>query len=124
MRGFGPDQAGETVYLRGKLLGRDHRGRPQYAPDTPINHCVVAPAGDQVVKGDGFVHGDITVLQIIAPAGTTVSDGDVFVVRGEEYVVQPRRSFDYSRGRRPAVRHHTPKVLFIVERGEVSGNVS
>lgn len=119
-----PDQAGETIYLRGGLVGRDHRGRPQYAEDTPIEHCVVSPAGDQVVKGDGFAHGDITSLQVLAPPGTTVHDGDVVTIRGEDFTVQPRQSFDYSVGRRPAVRHHRPKVIFIVSRGEVSDHVT
>lgn len=122
--GWRPDQNGETIYLKGEIIGRDHRGRPQYGPDTPIEHCVVSPAGDQVIRGDDFVHGDITRLQILAPPGTAVTDGDVVVVRGEDYTVQQRKSFDYAVGRRPVVAHHTPKVLFIVERGEVSGDVA
>lgn len=115
-----PDQAGETVLIRGVVTGRDPRGRPIHGPETAIEHCVVSPAGDQVVKGDGFAHGDITRLQVLAPPGTVVADGDVVVIRGEDYVVQQRRSFDYSVGRRPVLRRHQPKVLFIVERGEVS----
>lgn len=119
-----PDQAGETIHVKGGIIGRDYRGRPQYGPDTPIEHCVVSPAGDTVIKGDGFVHGDITKLQVLAPPGTAVKDGDVVVIRGQEYLVQARESFDYSHGRRPAVRHHSPKVIFIAERGEVSGVVA
>lgn len=119
-----PDQAGEVVKVRGKEMGRDHRGRPSYAADKVIAHCVVSPAGDQVVKGDDFVHGDISRLQVLAPPGTTVADGDVVLIRGEAFTVQQRKSFDYSVGRRPAVAHHQPKVIFIVERGEVSDNVA
>lgn len=119
-----PDQAGETIHIKGGLIGRDYRGRAQYGPDTAIEHCIISPAGDEVVKGDGFVHGDITKLQVLAPPGTEVKDGDTVVIRGEDYRVQARKSFDYSPGRRPAVRHHTPKVIFIVERGEVSTDVA
>lgn len=84
----------------------------------------MSPAGDQVIKGNDFVHGDMERLQIIAPAGTRVTDGDVVEVRGEDFTVQQRMSFDYSVGRRPAVSWHQPKVVFIVERGEVSGDVA
>lgn len=119
-----PDQYGEPISIRGGVTGRDHRGRPIYGADTVVEHCIVSPAGDAVVKGDGFAHGDITKLQVLAPPGTKVGDGDVVVIRGEDYTVQQRVSWDYSPGRRPAVRHHTPKVLFIVERGEVSDGVA
>lgn len=119
-----PDQYGEPISIRGGVTGRDHRGRPIYGADTVVEHCIVSPAGDAVVKGDGFAHGDITKLQVLASPGTQVTDGDVVVIRGEDYTVQQRVSWDYSPGRRPAVRHHTPKVLFIVERGEVSDGVS
>ena len=119
-----PDQAGETITIRGGLVGRDHRGRPQYAPDRVVEHCVVSPAGDQAVRGDGFVHGDISRLQVLAPAGTRVQDGDTVVIRGVEYRVDQLQSFDYSVGRRPVVSWHQPKVVFIVERGEVSDGVS
>lgn len=117
-------QSGESIFVKGELIGRDPRERPVYGPDREIPGCVVSPAGDQVIKGDDFVHGDISKLQILAPPGTAVSDGDVIVVRGEDYVVQPRKSFDYSVGRRPVLRSHRPKVIFIVERGEVSDNVA
>ena len=119
-----PDQAGETIHVRGGITGRDHRGRPVYGADRAIDHCVVSPAGDQVIKGNDFVHGDMTRLQVIAPPGTVVKDGDVVVIRGGNFTVQQRLSFDYSPGRRPAVAHHTPKVVFQVERGEVSANVA
>lgn len=105
-------------------MGRDRRGRPQYAAGQLVKHCIVSPAGDQVFKGSDFVHGDMERLQIIAPAGTRVADGDVVEVRGEDFTVQQRMSFDYSVGRRPAVSWHQPKVVFIVERGEVSGDVA
>ena len=115
---------GELVFIRGAIIGRDHRGRPQYSESRKINNCVVSPAGDQVVKGVGFAHGDISRLQVIAPAGTAVRAGDVVVIRGEDYVVDQRQSFDYSVGRRPILATHHPRVVFIVERGEVSGHAS
>lgn len=119
-----PDANGETITIRGGIVGRDARGRPRYADGVEVAHCVVSPAGDQVVKGDGFVHGDITKLQVLAPAGTKVADGDVVVIRGEEFIVSERKSFDYGRGRRPVLARHRPKVIFHVERGEVSGGVA
>lgn len=119
-----PDEFGEPITIKGGLVGRDHRGRPQYGDDTIVERCIVSPAGDQVTRGDGFVHGDISRLQVLAPAGTRVQDGDVVVIRGVEYRVDQLQSFDYSVGRRPVVSWHQPKVVFIVERGEVSSNVS
>jgi len=124
MIGFGPDQHGETIQFLGDpvrdqwgtLLGREVLAE--------VPHCVVSPAGDQVVTGDGFVHGDITRYQILAPAGTVFRDGDVVRVRGEEFVVDPLQSFDYSIGRRPVVRRHKPKVIITVSRGEVSDGVA
>lgn len=119
-----PDEFGEPITIRGEMTGRDHRGRPIFGGDMVVEHCVVSPAGDQVVKGDGFAHGDITKLQVLAPTGTRVQDGDVVVIRGVEYRVDQLQSFDYGVGRRPVVSWHQPKVIFIVERGEVSDGVS
>lgn len=119
-----PDEFGEPITIRGEMTGRDHRGRPIFGADTVVEHCIVSPAGDQVIKGKDFVHGDISRLQVLAPAGTRVQDGDTVVIRGVEYRVDQLQSFDYSVGRRPAVSHHRPKVIFIVERGEVSGNAT
>lgn len=119
-----PYGCGESIFIRGEIIGRDHRGRPRYSEIREIKNCQVAPAGDQVVKGVGFAHGDISRLQVIAPAGTVVRDGDTVVIRGEDYVVDQRQSFDYSVGRRPVLATHQPRVVFIVERGEVSGHVA
>lgn len=119
-----PDEFGEPITIRGGVVGRDHRGRTIYGEGREIPGCVVSPAGDQVIKGDDFVHGDISKLQVLAPPGTVVADGDTVTIRGEDYTVQQRRSFDYSVGRRPAVSWHQPKVVFIVERGEVSDGVA
>ncbi len=115
---------GESVFIRGEVIDRDYRGRPIYGEDREIPGCVVSPAGDQVIKGDDFVHGDISKLQVIAPPGTVVSDGDVVVIRGEDFTVNQLESFDYSVGRRPALRRHRPPVVFVVERGEVSDHVA
>lgn len=119
-----PDQCGETIAIRGEVTGRDHRGRPIYGAGKVIEHCIISPVGDQVVKGTGFVHGDISRLQVLAPPGTVVRDGDTVVIRGVEYRVDQLKSFDYLPGRRPVVSFHQPKVMFIVERGEVSDDVA
>lgn len=122
--GWRPDENGESIFIKGGVTGRDHRGRPIYGADREVKGCVVSPAGDQVIRGDDFIHGDITKFQVLAPAGTIVADGDVVTVRGDDYTVQQLQSFDYSVGRRPVVARHRPKVVFVVERGEVSGNVA
>lgn len=115
------DQAGETVFKLGEAK-RDEFGKLEDRPViAEIEHCVVSPAGDQVVKGADYVHGDISKYQILAPPGTVFRDGDVVEVRGDEFVVDPIKSFDYSIGRRPVLgRRHRPKVLVTVSRGEVS----
>lgn len=119
-----PDQNGESIFF----LGEAERDQFDQLLDRPvlkeIEHCIVSPAGDQVVKGDGYVHGDISKYQILAPPGTVFRDGDVVRVRGEEFTVDPIQSFDYSRGRRPVLRSHRPKVMVTVSRGEVSDGIS
>lgn len=119
-----PDQHGETVFQ----LGEAERDEFGMLLDRPvireIRHCIVSPAGDQVVQGAGYVHGDVTKYQILAPPGTVFRDGDVLRVRGEEFVVDPLQGFDYSVGRRPVLRRHRPKVIITVSRGEVSDGIS
>lgn len=118
------NQYGESVYR----LGEPVRDEFDQLLDRPvigeIAHCVVSPAGDKVVQGDGYVHGDVSKYQILAPAGTVFRDGDVVRVRGEEFVVDPLQSFDYSVGRRPVLRRHRPRVVVTVSRGEVSDGIS
>ena len=115
---------GESIFF----LGEAERDEFDQLLDRPVimevPGCVVSPAGDQVVQGDGYVHGDITKYQILAPAGTVFRDGDVVRVRGEEFVVDPLQSFDYSVGRRPVLRRHRPRVVVTVSRGEVSDGIS
>lgn len=114
---------GESVYKLGAAQ-RDEFGMLQDRPIIEeIRHCVVSPAGDQVVNGDGYMHGDVTKYQILAPAGTVFHDGDVVRVRGEEFTVDPILSFDYSIGRRPMLARHRPKVIVTVSRGEVSDGI-
>ncbi len=84
---------------------------------------MISPVNYQVIKEGGFARRDISKLQVLAPPGASVSDGGVVVVRGEYHIVRQRQSFDYSIGR-PVLRRHQPKVVFIVERGEVSENVA
>ena len=115
---------GVAIYVKGERAGFDARGRPVFAPPRKIEPCVIAPAGDETVEADGMVSGDISKLQVIAPAGTVVKDGDVITIHGEDYTVSQMASFDYSLGRRPVFARHRPKVVFIVERGEVSGDVA
>jgi len=111
---------GESIFF----LGPPVRDEFEQLLDRPVikevPHCVVSPAGDQVVEGNGYIHGDVTKYQIIAPAGTVFRDGDVVRVRGEDFVVNPIMSFDYSVGRQPVLRSHRPKVTVTVSRGEVS----
>nr|WP_286981463.1 hypothetical protein [Corynebacterium sp. UBA5992] len=119
-----PDEYGETIKVLGEpardqwgqILGREVLRE--------VEHCVVSPVGDQVVNGEDYTHGDISKLQVIAPAGTVLRDGDVVDIRGEEFVVVPLQSFDYSVGRRPALRRHRPKVIVTVARGEVSDGIA
>lgn len=114
----------ETVYLVGETQ-RDEWdeviGREIIAE---LRGCVVSPAGDQVVRGDSFAHGDISTYQVLAPAGTVLHDGDLVQIRGDIFKVDPLKSFDYSVGRKPALRSHRPKVIFTVSRGEVSDGLS
>lgn len=114
---------GESIFF----LGEAERDEWDQLLDRPVimevPGCVVSPAGDQVVQGDGYVHGDITKYQILAPPGTVFRDGDVVRVRGEEFVVDPLLSFDYSIGRRPVLRRHRPRVMVTVSRGEVSDGI-
>lgn len=119
-----PDQNGESIFF----LGEAELGEFDELLDRPVlkevKRCIVSPAGDQVVQGDGYVHGDISKYQILAPPGTVFHDGDVVRVRGEEFTVDPIQSFDYSLGRRPVLRSHRPKVMVTVSRGEVSDGIS
>lgn len=118
-----PDQHGESIFF----LGEAHRDEWGMLLDREVidevENCVVSPAGDQVVEGASYVHGDITRYQILAPAGTVFRDGDIVRVRGDEFVVDSLQSFDYSVGRRPALRSHRPKVIVTVSRGEVSDGI-
>lgn len=112
---------GETIFRLADDVELDRFGVPLDRPIVgQVDHCVVSPAGDQVVQGDGYVHGDVSKYQILAPPGTVFRDGDVVRVRGEEFVVDPLLSFDYSIGRRPVLRRHRPRVMVTVSRGEVS----
>lgn len=119
-----PDKSGETIKVLGQPV-RDEWGQNLGREVLrKIEHCVVSPAGDQVVKGEDYTHGDISKLQVIAPAGTVLRDGDVVDIRGEEFYVDPLQSFDYSVERRPALRRHRPKVIVTVSRGEVSDGIA
>ena len=109
---------GETVKLLSEEPIRSDYGTVLgWTVEQEIPHCVVSPAGDQVVRGDGFMQGDISKLQVLAPAGTVVEEGRHVEIRGHVYRVE-FTPFDYSVGRRPALTRHRPKVLFTVSRGD------
>lgn len=119
-----PDQHGEPVYVVGEQE-RDEWGEVLGNKILKtIPNCIVSPAGDYVVQGESYTHGDITKYQVLAPAGTKLGDGDIVQIRGEIFQVDPLQSFDYSIGRRPALRRHRPKVIFTVSRGEVGDGIS
>lgn len=109
---------GETIHLLAEEPTRNEYGKVLgWKVERSIPGCVISPAGDQVVQGEGFIHGDLTKLQVLAPAGTTVEEGQHVQIRGEIYRVE-FTPFDYSVGRRPALRRHRPRVIFTVVRGE------
>lgn len=106
---------GETILVLADDDGFDPDGNPIAHPEgEPIHNCVVEPAGQTDIDGHDVVSGDTTTLRVHAPAGTVIEEGAVVVYRGEEYVVK-FPSFDYSRGRRPALARHRPRTLFIIE---------
>lgn len=115
---------GETVYLLGEIERNEWEEVIGRKITAEIPGCVVSPAGETVVNGDSYAHGDITKYQVLAPAGTRVFDGDTVRIRGEDFEVQGIQSFDYSIGRRPALRSHRPRVSFVVARGEVGDGPS
>lgn len=79
----------------------------------------VAPAGDGVISdpSSGVVDGNSRRLQLLTTGSPPVEIGDVVVVRGESYAVI-YKPWDWSHGRRPALRSHRPRVQIICERKE------
>lgn len=114
---FGLGTAGETV----KVLGQEQRSEYGkllgYEVVDELEGCTVSPAGDSIVNGDGFIHGDISKLQVLAPAGSVVWEGQKVEIRGQIYSVD-FTPFDYSHGRRPVLAAHQPRVIFTVSRGD------
>lgn len=109
---------GEVIKLLASEPTRNEYGAVLgWKVEQSVPGCVISPAGDQVVRGDGFVHGDLSKLQVIAPAGTQVREGQHVQIRGDIYRVE-FEPFDYSVGRRPVLGRHRPRVLFTVVRGE------
>lgn len=109
---------GETVELLSEDPVRNRFGAViGWTVEKAIPNCVVSPAGDQVVRGEGFVQGDLQKLQVLAPAGTVLEEGRQVKIRGEVFRVE-FAPFDYSHGRRPALGRHRPRVLFTVVRGD------
>lgn len=110
--------SGETV----KILGAENRDQwgklLGYTVTREIHGCVVARAGEVVVRGEGYVGGDLTKFEVLAPAGTVVEGGQRVEIRGEVCVVD-FPGFDHSVGRRPVLSRHRPRVSFTASRGEV-----
>lgn len=114
---------GETVRVLGDEPVRDKYGAVLgWQVEHEIPNCMVSPAGDQVVQGEGFVSGDLTKLQVLAPPGTSVDEGQRVQIRGQVYRVEFVQ-FDYSYGRRPALARHRPRVMFTVVRGDAHDHV-
>lgn len=114
-----PDQHGETVTVLGEPTYSQY-GKPlgNEVVDT-IEHCVIGPADDSEVTDSGYFTADVNRLQVFAPPGTVIEDGARVDIRGRVYIVEAR-GFDYSRGRRPVVARHRPKVVFTAVAAEVS----
>ncbi|MBE7338122.1 hypothetical protein [Corynebacterium aurimucosum] len=117
-----PDRAGETVKVLGEEKRTQYGKLLGYQVAKEIPHCIVSPAGDSLVNGTGFMHGDISKVQVLAPSGTTVAEGQRIDIRGELYTVD-FAPFDYTVGRRPAHPFHRPKVLFTASRGDVHDHI-
>lgn len=116
-------ERGETIKVLAKEPHRNAYGAViGWTIEREVPNCVVSPAGDQVVRGDGFIHGDLTKLQVLAPAGTAVGEGQHVMIRDQIYQVESA-PFDYSVARRPALARHRPRVLFTVVRGDAHDHV-
>lgn len=113
---------GEVVKVLGDAVRNKYGAILGWAVAHEIPNCVVSPAGDQVVRGDGFVHGDLSKLQVLAPPGCEVEEGQRVQIRGLVYRVE-FAPFDYSVGRRPLLARHRPRVMFTVVRGDAHDHV-
>lgn len=80
-----------------------------------IPGCVVGLRGQADVDGGGVFDGDATTLEVFAPPGTQIAENEVVEFRGERYRVV-HVPFDWSVGRQPRLRHHRPRVQFVIER--------
>ena len=116
-------EQGETVKVLGDSAVRNEFGAVLgWKVVRELPNCVVSPAGDQVVSGDGFVQGDLSKLQVLAPPGSIVEEGQLVQIRGNVYRVE-FTPFDYSHGRRPVFSRHRPRVMFTVVRGDAHDHV-
>lgn len=111
-----PDDNGESILLITDEVWDKYGALIRYE-GTEVGHCVIAPVGSSTQEGVGYDHADTNKLQVFAPPGTVVIEGQRVLIRGKVFVVE-YPSFDYSRGRRPVVRRHRPKVVFTVARGD------
>lgn len=113
---------GETVKVLGDAVRNEYGAVLGWTVDHEIPNCMVSPAGDQVVNGDGYVQGDLSKLQVLAPPGAAVEEGQRVQIRGLVYRVE-FTPFDYSVGRRPMLARHRPRVVFTVIRGDAHDHV-
>lgn len=114
---LGIGSSGEVVKVLGEEQRSDYGKLLGYEVLEDLHGCTVSPAGDSIVNGDGFIHGDISKLQVLAPASSVVVEGQQVEIRGQIYTVD-FTPFDYSHGRRPVLAAHQPRVMFTVSRGD------
>ncbi|CAB0520429.1 hypothetical protein CIP100629_01840 [Corynebacterium diphtheriae] len=97
----------------------DYDGKLTETPKGSFFMADVAPVGDGVISDPdlGVVDGNSRRLQLLTTDSPSVGIGDVVVVRGESYAVI-YKPWDWSHGRRPALRSHRPRVQIICERKE------
>lgn len=84
-----------------------------------IHDCVVQPTGQSVIETSDVFDGDVSTLTVYAPSDARglVEQGHTVIWRGLAYQVK-YLPFDWAHGRRPALKRHRPKCVFVIERKE------
>lgn len=79
---------GETVTIKGAVIGRDSRGRPIYGPDRQITGAVVISEGNSITANPALETSVTTRrVSVILPGFYELAEKDVVVVRGLDYTV-------------------------------------